>query len=842
MPNHKVLVTASDSTLLPKGAIFHGRYQVFRRIGRGGMGEVYEVRDLSTRKPRALKVMLPDFVADSGLRARFEQEARITADVDSEHIVEIVDAGTDGETGFPFIAMELLKGEDLGAGVRRQGSLPPEEVVTLLRQAADALDKTHQAGVVHRDLKPENLFLTRRGDGSARLKVLDFGIAKFIATSLASAKTTCAIGTPLYMAPEQFRGDGSVDARADTYALGHIAFALLVGVPYWTPESANVNALMKSVERGIPEPATARALTLRNVRLAAAFDPWFSKATATTPQLRFDTASESVEELATALGLRAVNGVPRQGTLASGHVFRKRYLVVGRIGEGGMGEVYEVLDQTTGRPRALKLMHSRNVADAALRRRFLIEAKITAGIESKHLVEVVDAADDIESAEPFIVMELLRGETLAARLSRSGGLSPSEAVALLRQAAEGLAKAHDANIVHRDLKPENLFLTRSDDGIPVLKIIDFGLAKVIADAPTAATNALGTPLYMAPEQFSPSAKIDQRVDIYSLGQIAFTMLTGASYWQPEAAEAANMFQLLYRINATAREAPVVRAARLWKVVLPGAFDAWFSRATGLDPAERFPSTMALADAFADVMNTTSRPASRQSTSVHSIHGEAASPSIGHSSTQLAGQYAPPPHAQTSPRSSSQITTIKLPDRVRSPVARTEPDPVPRIEPVPGMDPGAALTTLHAGQLASAVQRTVTIATEDQGIRRVSGPTRGLRRLYVLGMVLLAAGALAAFALWLTDTSKAISGPEVSPDVNVPAQGEAPLPVASMVVSLSSSAASSANASTTTAPDEAPTTPSTQPLASGALASSSRPPKISRPPAPVNTGPTGTKVR
>ena len=142
------------------------------------MGAVFEVVHLETQRRRALKVMLPELLANRQLRERFQMEARITANVESEYIVDVFDAGIDDATGMPFLVMELLNGEDLAKVVERAGRLNGEQVVTYLRQVASALDKTHAAGIVHRDLKPENLFLTHREDGTPRVKILDFGIPR----------------------------------------------------------------------------------------------------------------------------------------------------------------------------------------------------------------------------------------------------------------------------------------------------------------------------------------------------------------------------------------------------------------------------------------------------------------------------------------------------------------------------------------------------------------------------------------------------------------------------------------------------------------------------------------
>src|SRR6185503_6920383 len=114
------------------------------------------------------------------MRARFRLEASVASQIESEHIVQVFDAGVDDETGLPFLVMELLRGESLGAALERRGRFAGDEVVTLLNQASLALDRTHAAGIIHRDLKPENLFVTARDDGTPRLKVLDFGIAKVV--------------------------------------------------------------------------------------------------------------------------------------------------------------------------------------------------------------------------------------------------------------------------------------------------------------------------------------------------------------------------------------------------------------------------------------------------------------------------------------------------------------------------------------------------------------------------------------------------------------------------------------------------------------------------------------
>lgn len=276
---------------LGPGALFRARYRIVRLIKAGGQGAVYEVKDETTNRPRALKVMLPSLVDDPDMRARFELEARVTGDIESDHLVRISDVGIDEASSAPFMVMDLLRGEDLQSILTRRGPLPPAEVLDYLAQTARVLDKTHAANIVHRDLKPDNLFVTTRDDGSPCIKILDFGIAKVIAQ--ANAKKTRALGTPLYMAPEQVRGDPQIGLRADVLSLAHVGYTLLTGSAYWAEEAQadpSLVGLLMKIMGGVQEPPTARALRRHGLRLPDEFDAWFRKATATLPADRFESA------------------------------------------------------------------------------------------------------------------------------------------------------------------------------------------------------------------------------------------------------------------------------------------------------------------------------------------------------------------------------------------------------------------------------------------------------------------------------------------------------------------------------------------------------------------------
>ena len=207
------------SAKLEEGTVFAGRYRIVRCLAAGGMGAVYEVVHLETDRRRALKVMHPHLFQSEEMRERFKREARIAAQVDSEYIVDVSDAGVDEATKTPFLIMELLRGEELGDRLKRMGRLPPSEVVTYMQQTAWALDRTHAASIVHRDLKPENLFLTTREDGSPRIKILDFGVAKLVAEGATAAGATRSLGPNQALATTRhlMRPSGGTPRQSSTY-------------------------------------------------------------------------------------------------------------------------------------------------------------------------------------------------------------------------------------------------------------------------------------------------------------------------------------------------------------------------------------------------------------------------------------------------------------------------------------------------------------------------------------------------------------------------------------------------------------------------------------------------
>ncbi len=278
------------------------------------MGAVYVAEQLSTRAERALKLMHPQLVRDPALRARFEQEAKIAAQISSDHVVQVIGAGVDAATGMPWLAMELLDGSDLveASATGRCGATRLREI---MEQLCHGLSAAHAQGVVHRDLKPENVFIAaaRRPGVPFTVKILDFGIAKVTEQARSSA-VTAALGTPLWMAPEQAgAASGTISPATDIWALGLIAFWLLTGRAYWRgaqDSGITLQTLMREVLFDPLVPATQRAAELGyKGPIPAGFDDWFSRAVVRDPSQRYPDARTAFEALSHSLAEPGPSGI-----------------------------------------------------------------------------------------------------------------------------------------------------------------------------------------------------------------------------------------------------------------------------------------------------------------------------------------------------------------------------------------------------------------------------------------------------------------------------------------------------------------------------------------------------
>ncbi|HKY40566.1 MAG TPA: protein kinase [Polyangiaceae bacterium] len=225
-----------DELDLLVGSTVAGKYHIDRLIGRGGMGAVFQATNAAIGKRVALKFLGAETSKDVDASTRFQREAEAASLAESPHIVQIFDSGR-SERGLPFLVMELLTGEDLRARLRQEGRLQPETAARIALQVLKALRQAHAAGIVHRDLKPDNVFLCRRDDEPAFVKIVDFGISKLQQSPGVDTLTHkgAVLGTAFYMSPEQAQSFSDIDGRTDLFSVGAIMYEMLTGEP---PHSA----------------------------------------------------------------------------------------------------------------------------------------------------------------------------------------------------------------------------------------------------------------------------------------------------------------------------------------------------------------------------------------------------------------------------------------------------------------------------------------------------------------------------------------------------------------------------------------------------------------------------
>jgi serine/threonine protein kinase len=274
-----------------------GKYELEKLLGQGGMGEVWVAKELSSGRKLALKLLKSAAADSKENRARFEREAHIATTLVSPHIAQVTDSGVD-EDGEPFMALELLHGEDLQQRIKTEKTLPLPQVVRLAIQVGRALHVAHAAGLVHRDLKPANIFLARQGDEEI-FKVLDFGIAK--ASSLGSTEYTTAgamLGTASYMSPEQIRNAKTVDHRADLWAFAVVLFRSLTGqFPF---SQTGFDLFLALMEDPIPAPLKVTSLV---PSLPPPLNVFFERSFVRDLSQRYATASAAVVGFCRAAGV-----------------------------------------------------------------------------------------------------------------------------------------------------------------------------------------------------------------------------------------------------------------------------------------------------------------------------------------------------------------------------------------------------------------------------------------------------------------------------------------------------------------------------------------------------------
>ena len=230
------------------GSVIADRYHVTKKLGEGGMGQVYLAEHVRMGRKSAVKVMNPGMVHDADAISRFNREAANASRINHPNVAAIYDFGETAD-GLIYLAMEFVEGEPLTDLIDRQGALPAARAASIVRQTGEALTVAHELGIVHRDLKPDNIMIARNRDGSDCVKVVDFGIAKASNNEVQKVtRTGYIVGTPEYMSPEQLAGD-RLDGRSDVYSLALVGFAALTGKLPFPSETVQESMIMRLTER-----------------------------------------------------------------------------------------------------------------------------------------------------------------------------------------------------------------------------------------------------------------------------------------------------------------------------------------------------------------------------------------------------------------------------------------------------------------------------------------------------------------------------------------------------------------------------------------------------------------
>ncbi len=599
------------------------RYRIGRRIGGGGMAEVFEADALGQHgfsRKVALKRLRTEGLDQASVRS-FIDEATIASRLHHNNIVAVLDFGL--SDGRPFIVMELVDGFDLAAlqdaSRPRQLRAPVEAVLHIGIEVCRALEYAHRAqdggrplGIVHRDVSPENILVSHGGE----VKLADFGIA-FAHERLEATRVGVVKGKLEYLAPEQLRM-AEVDGRADVFSLGIVLHRLLTGenpmadseirqrvIAGENPPISNalpedIRSALERATRSSPRQRFASAAELGQ-QLFAAFNArtkkdgptllanWVStvrqapRVEASSPNVfdallnvelvlapdsnsvrSFTSIESRPHEIAVAEPTVISPTAPRATAedAATVMVETKRrartpetieppgadpllglevhgYKLERLIGQGASSRVYQAVHSVLDREVAIKVLSGPHAYEERSFERLRREAKALLRSGHPNVVAVIDFGKT-PLGQPFLATELLRGRTLRERVAAEGALSPEQASELLHQMAAGLVAAHNAGVIHRDLKPSNVFLVPGRGG-EVVKLLDFGVARLNLGEPdltrlTKPDRLLGTPRFMAPEQIRGASEVGPAADLYSLGSVAFLMLTGRPAFEGNSSE------------------------------------------------------------------------------------------------------------------------------------------------------------------------------------------------------------------------------------------------------------------------------------------------------------------
>ncbi len=563
-PARAAAVTTEPAFPMPGAPI--GDYRILQHLGEGGTGRVFVVEHARLQTRHVLKLLHAQLSKNRSLVAPFLSEARAAGATGHRNLVEITHIDRIAGDGSWFLVMPHRDGATL-ATLMAARTRPFEQrvIVHILGEALHGLESAHGRQIIHRDLKPSNLLVARVDADAYRTSILDFGVAQLGDAAGIATRTGAPIRERRYLAPEQHRGV-AIDARADLWAIGAIAYEMATGRPAChdvDPRRHNpaltdgfVTAMMQALD---PDPgrrpASARALA----RMLAEATP----AEADHPS--------GVEILRThAAELLAGHHPPEiSPALPPAAAPPSRYELGARLGGGGMAEVFlatvrgvEGFTRTVALKRVLPGLSERPQFSTM----FIDEARIAMRLVHENVVAVTDFDRD-DAGRLFLVMELVSGKDLAT-LIESGAVPASVAIFLTIKVLRGLGHAHEllgpagntCGVIHRDVSPQNVLVSWQG----AVKVSDFGIAKTRDASGAAHSSALrGKPGYLSPEQAS-GEPLDPRSDLFAVGIVLWEMLTGRRLFGGGTRE--TIGQLLFRDAPSVRTAGVRLSADLERVL------------------------------------------------------------------------------------------------------------------------------------------------------------------------------------------------------------------------------------------------------------------------------------
>lgn len=557
--------TSATVTDLSAGDVLADRYEIVSRLGKGGMGTVYEAWDRELERTIALKTIRPDVASSSEALVRLKQETLLARQISHRNVVRVFDLGV--SDGVRFITMERVEGESLKAMLGREKKFPAESATALMTQVCEGLAAAHAEDVIHRDLKPQNVLVGNDG----RVRIFDFGLAR-PAEETGITRSGVIIGTPDYMSPEQALGQHA-DARSDIFAFGVMFYELLTGVLPFKSETMVESFLARTRERAPEIESVEPSIPAQLARVVMrCLEP--------DPAQRYQNGGELLADLLAHDGEHSVARAAEPGKLAPGMMLGSRYRIEAEAGEGGMGKVYRATDLDLNRTVALKVVRPERARDAESIQRLKQEIALASRISHKNVLRIHDLGE-VDGLR-FISMAWADGDNLAHLIGRSAPLLEGQIVTLASEICEGLEAACQQGIIHRDLKPTNVLLDASGHAC----IADFGLASTLEAqqaSPLEQPGAIaGTPRYMSPEQVE-GKRTDHRTDIYSLGLILYEMATGDIPFKHDS----TLQTMVERVTETPRD------PKLFNPGLSNELDAIILRCLERDPLARYEDASAL---------------------------------------------------------------------------------------------------------------------------------------------------------------------------------------------------------------------------------------------------------